>query len=194
MKLVVGLGNPGRRYATTRHNVGFRIVDRLAERCGIRLDQHRFDGRFGEGRLRGLDLALLEPQTFMNASGEAVAQAVRELGLADPARELVVVYDDVDLPFGRLRIRPSGGAGGHRGLSDVIELLARKDFPRLRFGVGRSGEEMATSDWVLQPFSREEQRSLPRHLERACDALESLLLEGAEVAMNRFNAASDGEA
>ena len=126
MKLVVGLGNPGRRYEATRHSVGFKIVECFAARWRIELGERCFGGRFGRGsvqRAEGepLEVALLEPQTFMNRSGAAVAEALRGLAVEDPAADLLVVLDDVDLPFGRLRVRPSGGAGGHRGLEDVIE-------------------------------------------------------------------------
>lgn len=192
MKLVVGLGNPGPRYAGTRHNAGFRVLDRLAQRCGVALDEERFQGRFGAGWLPAaegpaLELGLLEPLTFMNLSGAAVAEALEALPVADPATDLLVVVDDVDLPFGRLRLRPSGGAGGQRGLADVIAALARQDFARLRFGIGRPGAGMETSDWVLSPFSPEEASLLAGRLEAAAEACEVALREGVAVAMNRFN-------
>ena len=136
MKLVVGLGNPGRRYQATRHNVGFRIVERFAASRGIELGERRFEGRFGRGSVpvagaASLDVGVLEPQTWMNHSGRSVAEALGALPVDDPAQDLLVVLDDVDLPFGRLRVRPAGGAGGHRGLADVIEALGRSDLPRL---------------------------------------------------------------
>ncbi len=189
MRLVVGLGNPGREYADTRHNVGFRVVERFAARHGVRLDERRFRGRFGAGRAHGQDVAVLEPLTYMNLSGRSVLEAVRAFALEDLARDLLVVLDDVDLPFGRLRVRAGGGAGGHKGLADVIARLRRNDFPRLRFGVGRptSGEE--TADYVLAPFDPEELATLDARLEEAANALDALLAEGVEAAMNRFNAA-----
>jgi PTH1 family peptidyl-tRNA hydrolase len=129
VKLVVGLGNPGPRYADTRHNVGVRVIERFARDHAIALDAHRYASRFGSGEVAHGDarlaVALLAPETFMNRSGEAVVQAASALEIVDVASDLVVVFDDVDLPFGRLRLRPSGGAGGHRGLADVIERLAR---------------------------------------------------------------------
>jgi PTH1 family peptidyl-tRNA hydrolase len=199
LKLVVGLGNPGPRYAGTRHNAGFRVVERLAERRRVSLDQERFQGRFGQGWLPAgegpaLELALLLPLTFMNLSGAAVAEAVEGLGLEDPAADLLVAVDDVDLPFGRLRLRPSGGAGGQRGLADVIEALGRKDFPRLRFGVGRPEGDLETADWVLSPFSADEAAALPGRLDAAVEAVELALLEGVPAAMNRFNRSPDSEA
>ena len=192
MKLVVGLGNPGPRYADTRHNVGFRVVERIAARRGVSLDERRFQGRFGRGWLpapdgASLELGLLLPQTFMNLSGAAVAEALAGLPVADVARDLLVVFDDVDLPFGRLRLRPSGGAGGQRGLVHVIASLGGQDFPRLRFGVGRPEGGGDTADWVLSPFSAEERRDLVGRVEAAAEAVESALLEGVTVAMNRFN-------
>lgn len=192
MKLVVGLGNPGPRYQATRHNVGFRIVERWAGRRGILLDGERFSGRFGSGRLPapsggGLEVSVFEPLTWMNRSGAAVARAVAELPIERPDVDLIVAIDDVDLPFGRLRLRPAGGAGGHRGLADVIEALGRSDFARLRFGVGRPQEPMDTADWVLEGFSELERVQLGDHLEAATDALDAAILDGIQAAMNRFN-------
>lgn len=192
MQLVVGLGNPGRRYAATRHNIGFRIVERFAERHGIAISEERFLGRFGRGTgpRRGatrLDVAVLEPQTFMNLAGDSVAEAVRQLPLDDVAADLFVVFDDVDLSFGRLRLRPEGGAGGHRGLTHVIECLGRSDFPRLRFGVGRPPGLLATAEYVLQPFSPEEEVRVGARLDAAADALDAALAEGIGPAMNRVN-------
>lgn len=187
LKLVVGLGNPGSRYASTRHNVGFRIVEALAQRQGLSLAAERFGGRFARGRLGDLDLALLQPLTWMNRSGDAVAEALRYLPVADVAADLLVVTDDVDLPFGRLRLRPRGGAGGHRGLEHVIERLGHGDFPRLRFGIGRPEGEGDTRDWVLTPFSTEEAGLLAERIGLAADAVEAALSQGLEAAMNRFN-------
>ena len=200
MKLVVGLGNPGRRYAGTRHNVGFRVVERFAASAGIALDRERFGGRFGRGRIEPasggpLEVAVLEPQDFMNRSGGSVVDALGDLPVGDPSRDLLVVLDDVDLPFGRLRLRPGGGAGGHRGLADVIQRIGRSDFPRLRFGVGRPGVPMETADWVLQDFAAEEERRLGPLLDRAARAVLAALCRGVEPAMNEFNRETvcDGE-
>ena len=191
MKLVVGLGNPGPRYADTRHNVGVRVLERFASDHGLALAAHRFGSRFGSGWLAGegprVEVALLAPETFMNRSGEAVVEAVAGLGVADVAQDLLVVLDDVDLPFGRLRLRPSGGAGGHRGLADVILRLARPDFARLRFGVGRPAPDRETVDYVLEVFSREEQVLLPERTERASRAVAAALRTGVAAAMNEFN-------
>jgi len=191
VKLVVGLGNPGRRYAATRHNVGFRIVERFAERRGLDLGEGRFGGRFGRGHVSAdgvtLDVAVLEPQTYMNRSGDSVAEALRFLPLESPAEDLYVVVDDVDLPFGRLRLRPSGGGAGHRGLSNVIERLGTTEFPRLRFGVGRPPDTQETADYVLQAFDADERVQLAGRVDAAVEALEAALVDGVSAAMNRFN-------
>jgi len=192
VKLVVGLGNPGRRYAATRHNVGCRIVERFAHACGIDLGGSRFGGRFGRGPLdrpggAALDVAVLEPQSYMNLSGDSVCEALRFLPVEEPGRDLIVAVDDVDLPFGRLRIRPRGGAAGHRGLSHVIECLGHGDFPRLRFGVGRPTVAMDTADYVLQRFATEEEAVLEGRIAEAASAIRVVLVDGLTVAMNRYN-------
>lgn len=187
MKLVVGLGNPGPRYGRTRHNVGFRVVERVAERSGIALAQTRFGGRFGRGRADGADLGLLEPQDFMNRSGAAVAEALRMLPVEDPAQDLLVVFDDLDLPFARLRLRKLGSAGGHRGVEDVIRCLGSEAFPRLRFGIGRPPAGMDPVAWVLQSFSAEEEARLPDAVDAAADAVLDVVRHGVEPAMNRVN-------
>ncbi len=198
MKLVVGLGNPGARYVATRHNVGFRIAERFAFGHGIPLEDRRFDGRFGRGVLvdaagEAVEVGVLEPETFMNRSGDSVAQALRELPVEDPARDLLVALDDADLPFGRLRLRPSGGAAGHRGLEDVLERLGHRDVPRLRFGVGRPPEGIETAAYVLEPYSPHEERELPGRVAAAAEAVAAALTDGLAAAMNRYNPApADG--
>ena len=188
MKLVVGLGNPGPEYADTRHNAGQRIVEHLAGRHGIALARKaRLEARLGAGSVRSVRVALLVPLGFMNVSGRAVERALEALGPLDPAQDLLVVYDDLDLPFGRLRIRPGGGAGGHRGLADIQERLGRSDFPRLRFGIGRPPPGADPVDYVLAPFGREEAAALPERIEAAADALEAMLGGGIATAMNQFN-------
>ncbi|NRA08451.1 MAG: aminoacyl-tRNA hydrolase [Myxococcales bacterium] len=197
--MVVGLGNPGLGYALTRHNVGFRIVERLAQACSIEIDEQRFGGRFRRGFVAGaearrVEIGILQPATFMNRSGGAVQAAVRDLGIRDCERDLLVVFDDVDLPFGQLRVRAFGGAGGHRGLADVLEGLGElgvEEVPRLRFGVGRSESGGDTANYVLEPFSAVEESQLPERLSLAAEALLVALGEGIPAAMNRFNRAPE---
>ncbi len=186
MKVVVGLGNPGSSYARTRHNVGFWVVERLAERHRLRFARREYKSQVAEGRIGAEDVVLLKPQTFMNASGEAVRRARRDLGL-DP-REFVIVHDDLDLGVGRVRVKASSGAGGHRGVESVIEALGSKAFPRVRVGVGRPAGAGAI-DYVLAPPAGEERRILDASVEQAADAVEVVLGEGVVPAMDRFNGA-----
>ena len=187
--------------------MGFRIAGEFAVQHGIALDREDLGGVFGRGQVRcasadaesaaNLDVGVLLPLTYMNLSGDAVAEALAELPIEDPVRDLLVVVDDVDLPFGRLRVRGRGGAGGQRGLAHVIERLGRQDFPRLRFGIGRPDGGYETADHVLQGFSDAEEKALPAHVTRAVDAVTKALCEGAEAAMDAFNRdpeASPGEA
>ncbi len=203
MKIVVGLGNPGARYAATRHNVGARIVDRFAVERGILMTDRRFNSRFGRGRLPrsagesperpDLELGLLVPETSMNRSGEAVAEALRGLPVEDVREDLLVVVDDLDLPFGRLRIRPQGGSAGHRGLEDIAERIGTSEFSRLRFGIGRPEAEHSTVDWVLQAFSEAEDLALQERIPLAAEAVAAILIDGVVPSMNRYNRGSDAE-
>ncbi len=184
MKLLVGLGNPGEKYAGTRHNIGFLVAERVAERHSIALKKKGYQGLYGVGRAGGEETTILLPQTFMNRSGGSVNAAYRSLGVAPG--DLIVIYDDLDLPFGRLRVRPDGGHGGHNGMRDIVALLGRKDFTRLKVGIGRPERGDVTSH-VLGPFVKQEKKLLPQLLDLAADAAECILAEGATEAMNRFN-------
>ena len=188
MKLIVGLGNPESRYRGTRHNVGFRVVDCFASRSGIPLEQSRFDSRFGRGRVQGIDVGLLQPQTFMNHSGRAVAAALAFWPVDEVSTDLLIVYDDADLPLGRLRLRARGGDGGHLGLRDVIASIQTQELPRLRFGIGRPPDFQDTVAHVLQEFSNSESDALARALDRAFAAVGAFVAEGIVPAMDRFNA------
>jgi PTH1 family peptidyl-tRNA hydrolase len=217
MKLVVGLGNPGARYAATRHNVGARIVERFAVDHGIEIAERRFESRFGRGRIRlaargspeapadppssvapaaaappDLDVALLIPETLMNRSGSALAAALRGLPVSDIRADLLVVVDDLDLPFGRLRIRPRGGSAGHLGLEDIAERIGSTEFPRLRFGIGRPEPGIPAADWVLCDFSRAEEAALEERIPTAARAVGSVLIDGVVPAMSRYNRDPDG--
>jgi PTH1 family peptidyl-tRNA hydrolase len=187
VKLIVGLGNPGPRYARTRHNVGFRVLEAVAARASAALGERRFGGRFGEGLVAGERVALLAPETFMNRSGDAVAEALAALPEVEPSRDLLVVFDDADLPLGRLRLRARGSSGGHNGLADVLERLGSEEVPRLRFGIGRPASPRDTVDFVLDSFTPGEEELLALAVPRAADAVVCFVREGAAAAMNRFN-------
>ncbi len=188
MKLIVGLGNPGPRYAGNRHNVGFRCVDYLSRKHGIPVNKRRLrlkslNAIYGAGDIAGTPAILAKPRTYMNLSGTAVAQLVRRFGLTPG--DLIVVYDDMDLPTGKLRIRPGGGAGGHNGVASVIACLGSEDFTRIRIGIGRpEGDEVA---YVLGDFGEAERQAIDGALARAADAIACILNEGLEAAMSRFN-------
>jgi PTH1 family peptidyl-tRNA hydrolase len=186
MKLIVGLGNPGTRYEGSRHNIGFTVVDLLAARWSVSLAREKFRGRFGEGEFAGQKVVLLQPITYMNLSGEALMAAGRFYKL--DLRDLLVISDDMDLPLGRIRLRPDGGSGGHKGLSDIERRLGTQAYPRLRCGIGRGqAEDMDAVDWVLSRFSEQEQEAAAQTRQRAADAVECWIREGIDVAMNRFN-------
>ncbi len=190
-RLVVGLGNPGARHAATRHNVGFRVVERLAARHGADFEaSEALAGRLARLVVGGVGCALLEPSTFMNRSGDSVAAALARWPGLVPERDLLVVYDDLDLPLGRLRLRPGGSAGGHRGIADIARALDTTAIPRLRFGIGHPGSAAAVVDWVLEPFlPQDEAERLPAAIDRAADAVVCVLVDGLATAMDRFNAA-----
>jgi PTH1 family peptidyl-tRNA hydrolase len=185
VKLIVGLGNPGSSYAGTRHNVGFWVIDRLAGRHGVPVSARDYRSRVGRGVIDGQRVTLLKPQTYMNLSGEAVGRARRDLRLDPP--DVLVVYDEVDLPPGRIRVRADGGAAGHRGVSSIIEALGGKDFARIRVGIGRPGAAKVSPDYVTGKPTAEERQVLEEAVERAADAVEVWLREGVHEAMNRFN-------
>lgn len=187
MKIIVGLGNPGTRYDCTRHNVGFLVVDRLAQQQNITLDLHRCDALIGVGKSNAEPLLLAKPQTFMNRSGVAVAALLQEYG-AVPV-DLVVIYDDLDLPLGRIRIRANGSAGGHRGVSSIIEHLGGGEFSRIRIGIGRPPVGVEVIDYVLAPFAEAEGEELSKVIERAAEALDCLIHQGAATAMGVYNRA-----
>lgn len=184
MKLIVGLGNPGSRYANTRHNVGFMVLDRLAQRARTTIARRQCSALVATTEVGGERVCLAKPQTYMNLSGEAVACLLR-FYKASP-RDLLVVYDDRDLPLGKIRLRERGGAGSHRGMESIIAALGTDDFPRLRVGIGRPPGVDAVAH-VLGSFSAEERPIAEDALSRAVEAIEVALREGLPAAMNRFN-------
>jgi PTH1 family peptidyl-tRNA hydrolase len=184
--LVAGLGNPGAEYAGTRHNVGFAVVERLAEQARAPFLPGPARSRVARVRLAGSSVLLVQPLAFMNASGEPVAACLSALRL--PAERLVVVHDDLDLPLGRLKVVAEAGAGGHRGVASIQARLGTAAFPRVRIGIGRPGESEDAADRVLSPFSDEEAPVAAEAVDRAAVAVRSVILHGPAAAMNRFNA------
>lgn len=183
--LVAGLGNPGREYQSNRHNIGFLLANRLAERLGVAFSRLQSNALVTKADYRGQRLILAKPQTYMNLSGQAVSALVRFYKL--PLENVIIAYDDVDLPLGTLRMRPSGGSGGHKGMQSIIGSLGTQDFPRLRVGIGRPPGRMDAADYVLQDFSKEEKEILPEVLDRAVKATLMFITEGVETAMNQYN-------
>lgn len=185
--LVVGLGNPGEEYAATRHNVGFRVANRLAKRMRAEFAKKAADARIAEGQLAGTRVALAKPGTYMNDSGHSVRRLLQRYRL-DPSR-LIVVYDDVDLPLGKIRVRPSGGPGTHNGMRSVVAELGTESFPRVRCGIARvEGDSQDITDYVLTPFDADERAVADEIETQAAEAIEVLVRDGVQRAMERFNA------
>ena len=199
MKLVVGLGNPGVEYGLTPHNAGFLAIDRLAEVCGVTVGNRRGRALTAKGRLAGQDILLAKPETFMNLSGLSVAALLKELELGSPANDLkdptalIVLYDDLAIPLGQLRVRERGSAGGHNGIKSILATLGTEEWVRIRIGVGKpptvTGREIKAggTDYLLAPMRRMQLQELDIALDEAVRAVETILEEGVGVAMNRFN-------
>jgi PTH1 family peptidyl-tRNA hydrolase len=193
MKLIAGLGNPGLFYAHNRHNIGFMCVNHLARTQGIRFDKKQGNARIGIGRITGEEVVLARPQTFMNASGDAVSRLVKKFSI-NPA-DLVVIHDDLDLPPGKLRIRLGSSSGGHKGIESIISYLGTRDFYRIRVGIGRpdipegfaGDKEAAVVAYVLSDFTAGEKEIMARVIPEVSQAILCLLTEGLTAAMNRYN-------
>jgi len=192
MKLIVGLGNPGKEYAHNRHNVGFRCINHLAKLHSINVKQRQCQSQVGMGTISGAKVLLAKPKTFVNRSGNAVSQLMRKHGVT--ADDLIVIYDDLDLSLGKIRIRPKGSSGGHRGINSIISALGSPDFSRIKIGIGRPAEEQSTDrdtvavvDHVLSDFSTEEERLIKQATASAAEAVECIIAEGITAAMNKFN-------
>jgi peptidyl-tRNA hydrolase, PTH1 family len=183
--LVVGLGNPGPRYAATRHNAGFFVVDLLAERLGGRFKAHKGRADVLEARLAGVPAVLVKPRSYMNESGGPVVAVARFYKV--PLKRLVVVHDDLDLPYGALRLKRGGGDGGHNGLRSATASLGSNEYLRVRFGIGRPPGRQDPADFVLREFTSAERKDLGFHVDRAADAVEALLANGLEAAQNIYN-------
>ncbi|MGM0501102.1 MAG: aminoacyl-tRNA hydrolase [Bacillota bacterium] len=184
MKLVVGLGNPGSKYKDTRHNAGFMVVDRLADKYNFRLSKEEKKALVAKERIKGEKIILAKPQTFMNNSGQAVQQLANYYKI-EP-KDVVVVYDDLDLDAGQLKIKPKGGHGGHNGVKSIINCLGAKNFSRVRIGIGRP-EYRTVTDYVLSKFSREEKKEVEDALEKGAKAVELFIAGKLNQAMNKYN-------
>ena len=184
--LIVGLGNPGREYEKTRHNCGFRAIDLLASRLGCKIDKAKFQGLYGQTSYSGRKLFLLKPQTFMNLSGRSVLQLSAYFNI--PPQRIIVLFDDISLAPGRLRVRSDGSAGGHNGIKSIIAEVGSQDFPRVKIGVGgKPNADYDLANWVLSSFSASEEKSLSNALEWAGDAALCIIDHGIPEAANRFN-------
>ena len=184
--LVVGLGNPGQKYANTRHNMGFLTVDLLAEKAGVKLNKVKFKSAYNILPFAGCKCLVMKPQPYMNLSGEAVREAVQFYKI--PADHVLVIYDDVSLPVGKLRVRPTGSAGGHNGIKNIIAHLGTQDFPRVKIGTGApAGGGADMIDWVIGEPSKAEKQVLLESFEKAIDAAACIIEHGCQKAMNDFN-------
>lgn len=185
MYMIAGLGNPGRQYEHTRHNAGFEVIDRLAAQMGVAVEERKHRALCGKGILEGQKVILIKPQTFMNLSGESIRGAVDFYKI--PPDRLIVVYDDISLPPGQLRIRRKGSAGGHNGIKNIIAQLNTQEFPRVKIGVGAKPDRMDLADYVLSHFSAGEWEMMEGAFEEAAKAVRSMIAEGTDAAMNQFN-------
>lgn len=186
MFIIAGLGNPGSKYATTRHNIGFMAIDRLAERYNVTIDRHKFQSLTAQAVINGQKVLLMKPLTYMNNSGEAIAEAAAYYKI--PPEHIIVFSDDINLHPGKMRIRKNGSAGGHNGLKSIIECLGSDEFPRIRIGVGnRRRSEMDLADFVLSHLTDEDMKVLDEPLENAGKAAELILDDNIEEAMNLYN-------
>ncbi|EFO81981.1 aminoacyl-tRNA hydrolase [Oscillochloris trichoides DG-6] len=187
MWLLIGLGNPGEKYDRTRHNIGFACLDALAKRHGLEFRTKRANSLVAEGSIAGQRVALAKPQTYMNESGRAVS-ALRSWYKIEPAQDLLVIYDDLDLPFARLRLRERGSSGTHNGMRSIVAQLGSNAFPRLRVGIDQPPGKMDAAAYVLSRFNKEEEAQIPDLCDRVADAAEVVLRDGVIAAMNRYNA------
>jgi len=195
LKLIVGLGNPGKAYAHNRHNIGFRCINHLARLHSISMKQHQCRCQVGTGEIAGVEVLLAKPKTFVNLSGEAVGRLMRKYKIQ--VNDLIVICDDLDLPLGKLRLRPGGSAGGHKGINSIISALGSDDFCRIKVGIGRPTKEYGTAitdedvivGYVLSDFTPQEEAIIKPAIAKVAEAIKSIITEGITSAMNKFNQA-----
>ena len=186
MVVIAGLGNPEKKYFGTRHNVGFAVIDALSDKYGIELTETKFKGAYGKGRIGNERVILLKPLTYMNLSGESI-RPICDYFKVDSKEDLIVISDDVDLDAGKIRVRPKGSAGGHNGLKSIIAQLGHSEFSRIRVGVGKKPKDYDLADWVLGHFEGEDAVSIKEGMDRAVLAVEEIISEGVDSAMNKYN-------
>lgn len=185
MYVIVGLGNPGDRYAQTKHNIGFITIDYLAEQNNIKMNKTKHKAIIGEGSIGGEKVLLVKPQTFMNLSGQSVMDIVGFYKV--PPQNLIVIYDDIDLPVGKVRIRPSGSSGTHNGMRNIIYLINNQEFPRIRIGVGKQPDYMDLADYVMTKFTGEEKSLMEEAVKKSAAAALEIVKSGINIAMNKYN-------
>ncbi|SJZ74276.1 aminoacyl-tRNA hydrolase [Selenihalanaerobacter shriftii] len=185
MKLIVGLGNPDFKYSKTRHNIGFRIIDEFANQYQIKVNKEEKKALIGKSYLQGEKVILAKPQTYMNNSGQAVGELIRWYDIE--LEDVLIIYDDLDLELGQLRVRPSGGHGGHNGMKSIFNHLNNKSIPRIRVGIGRPPEYMTVTDYVLGKFSKENRNKVKKITSKAVDAIYEFLVNDINSVMNNFN-------
>lgn len=192
MYIIVGLGNPDRQYQNTRHNIGFDVIDVIADKNNITVKERKHKALIGKGFVGGQKAVLVKPQTYMNLSGESVKEVI-DFYKADEKSELIVISDDISLDVGQIRIRKKGSAGGHNGLKNIILHLGHDEFQRVKMGVGQKPEGYDLVDYVLGHFPKEEREIMDESAKRAADAIEVMIAEGADAAMNLYNSAKQKE-
>lgn len=183
--IIIGLGNPGRQYENTHHNVGFDTVDILSGKFGIKIAKLKHKALIGDGLIQGKRVLLVKPQTYMNLSGESVREVVEWYNI--PLKNIIIIYDDVDLPLGRIRIRPKGSSGTHNGMKSIIYQLQSDEFPRIRIGIGKPPENWDMADYVLSRFDAEERKIIDQSISKAAEAAVEIINSGIEKAMNMYN-------
>ena len=185
MKIIVGLGNPGKKYENTRHNLGYKVVDLLSEKLKINFNKEKMEGQYGNGKIGDEKIILVKPLTYMNLSGNCVTQFLKYFKVGP--EDLIVIYDDIDIKVGRIRIKPNGNPGTHNGMKDITNKIGTKEFARVRVGSGKPIEEMDLADYVLSNFKKEEMDDINKSIEDASEAVIKLLNDGIEEAMNKYN-------
>ncbi|MCX7922231.1 MAG: aminoacyl-tRNA hydrolase [Clostridia bacterium] len=183
--IIAGLGNPGAEYISTRHNIGFEIVDFLADKHGIKISKLKHKALLGDGTIEGRRVILVKPQTFMNLSGESIREIIEWYKV--PMENIIIIYDDIDLPLGKIRVRPKGSAGTHNGMRSIIYHTQSDEFPRVRVGIGKPPQGWELANYVLGKFSNDEKKFVHESMINAAEAVAAIVKSGAEAAMNKYN-------